>query len=120
MLSSAGIPVVTAAELAVNHTDNAIVSKLVENVPKNARNGRPMYTGLNSQLIPTALRYMWETGEESGTLDDTTARLAKMYEELAEEKFRQFVFWLPKILYGAVGIYIIYLIARNAGYVYGI
>ena len=119
MLYSAGLPITNAAELATNLTGNTFVSKLVAGAAKSVYAGRPMYQGFNRQLLPVELFSLWESGEESGMLDRTAEHLAKMYEERAIHGFEVFVFWLPKIVYVAVMIYEIWLIARNMGMIYG-
>ena len=119
MLYSAGIPIINAAELATGLTGNNFVSLLVKGAAKSASAGRPMYQGFNRQFLPVELFSLWETGEESGMLDNTTLHLAKMYEDLANHGFDVFIFWLPKIVYLIVSIYIIILIGRNWAMVYG-
>jgi type II secretory pathway component PulF len=119
MLYSAGIPIINAAELATNLTGNNFVSILVKGAAKSARSGRPMYQGFNRQLLPVELFSLWETGEESGKLDDMTIHLAKMYEDLANHGFDVLVFWLPRIVYGIVVLYILAMIGRNLRMIYG-
>jgi len=119
MLYSAGIPITNAAELAVKLTGNGFVSILVAGAAKSAYAGRPMYTGFSRQLLPVELFSLWETGEESGTLDKTTLHLAKMYEDRANHGFDVFVSWMPKLFYLAVAIYMLGLIKRNLGMVFG-
>ncbi len=119
MLYSSGIPITNAAELAANLTGNLLVSDLVAGAAKSAHAGRPMYSGFSRQFLPVELFSLWETGEESGMLDNTTLHLAKMYEDRAEQGFNTFVFWFPKLVYVAVMIYEIWLISRNLGFVFG-
>jgi type II secretory pathway component PulF len=119
MLYSSGIPIISAAELATGLTGNASVSKMVAGAAKSARAGRPMYHGFSRQLLPVELYSLWETGEESGMLDNTTVHLAKMYEDLANHGFDVFIFWLPKIVYAVVMIYITILVLRNWAMVFG-
>jgi MSHA biogenesis protein MshG len=119
MLYSAGIPITRASELAVNLTGNVVVSQLVSGAAKSVVAGEPMYTGFNRQFLPAELYSLWETGEESGTLDKMSLHLAKMYDDLAEHGFNVFIFWLPRIFYLLVAIYMLLLIARNAGMIFG-
>lgn len=119
MLYSAGIPITNAAELATGLTGNNFVSLLVRGAAKSAGAGRPMYQGFNRQLLPVELFSLWETGEESGMLDNTTLRLAKMYHDLADHGFDVFVYWVPKIAYAIVAYYMLRMIGRNLRMIYG-
>lgn len=119
MLYKSGVPIVTAAELAVDMTGNALISKLLAGTVDSVQAGRPMYKGFSKQLIPFELIASWESGEESGSLDFTSEHMAKTYEDLAERNFNELIFWIPKIFYGCVMIYIIYQIAKGFGAVYG-
>jgi type II secretory pathway component PulF len=115
MLYSAGIPITRAAGLAVNLTGNLAVSKFLAGTARSAEAGEPMYSGFSRQFLPAELYSLWETGEESGTLDRMSLHLAKMFDDLADHGFDVFVFWLPRFFYFFVSMYIILLIFRNLG-----
>ncbi|MFA5424434.1 MAG: type II secretion system F family protein, partial [Phycisphaerae bacterium] len=111
------VPITNAAELASKNTGNLYVSQLVAGTSKSVYAGQPMHKGL-SRHLPVDLYSLWETGEESGTLDKTSLHLAKMYEDRADLGFKILVDWLPKIFYFLVALYMIKLIARNFGMIY--
>ena len=78
-----------------------------------------MYQGFNRQLLPVELFSLWESGEESGMLDTTAEHLAKLYEDRANHGFDVFISWLPKIVYLVVAYFLIKMIFRNLGMIYG-
>lgn len=117
MLYAAGVPIAEAAKLASNNTGNLYVSHFVSGTSQSISAGRPMHKGL-SRRLPLDVISLWETGEESGTLDKTSLHLAKMYEDRADLGFKILVDWLPKIFYFGVAVYMIMLIARNFGMIY--
>jgi len=91
MLYKSGVPIITAAELSVNMTGNAVVSKLVSPCAKSVIAGQPMYKGFPVQLMPRDILASWQSGEESGNLDYATEHLAKAYEDMAEFNFEKFI-----------------------------
>ncbi len=120
MLYSAGIPITKAAELAVNLTGNQLVSRFVAGTARSVQAGRDMSSGFSRDRLPVELYSLWQTGEESGTLDKMSLHLAKMYNDLADHGFDVFIFWLPRFVYLLIALYILSLIARNLGMVFGI
>jgi len=118
MLYSAGIPITRAAELAVNLTGNLVVTKLVAGTAKSARAGDDMFLGFNKDYLPVELYSLWQTGEESGTLDKMSLHLAKMYDDLAEHGFSVFAFWVPRLFYLCVLLYMVLLILKGYGIIF--
>ena len=118
MLYSAGIPITRASELAVNLTGNLVVTKFVAGAARKAQDGDDMSGGFNRHYLPTELYSLWETGEESGTLDKMSLHLAKMYEDLADHGFDVFVFWLPRLFYLLVILYTAFLVVRGFGMIF--
>jgi type II secretory pathway component PulF len=119
MLYSAGIPITRAAELAVDLTGNLAVSRYLAGTARSVRAGYDMSGGFNKDRLPVELYSLWQTGEESGTLDKMSLHLAKMYDDLAGHGFNVFIFWLPRFVYLLIAIYILLLIARNLSMVFG-
>jgi type IV pilus assembly protein PilC len=104
MLFSAGVPILTAAEKAAETTGNTAVSSMLRGATEAAAAGRPMHTGFSSHL-PVEFIAAWQTGEESGSLDNTALHLASQITERAEFRSQQLAIWLPRIVYFiAVGI----------------
>ena len=56
---------------------------------------------------------MWRIGEETGTLDKVTRRLAENYAEAAESWLHEFARWMPRFVYGLVCLVMIYYLFQN-------
>lgn len=65
----AGVPIVSALELAQKTVGNIIIKSKLSNVVNMVKNGKSLAEALNfSQVIPSALLSMIATGEKSGSL----------------------------------------------------
>lgn len=118
MLYSSGIPIVEAASTAVNMTGNAAVTTRLEGAAVSVRAGEAMRKGF-SRSVPIEIRNLWETGEESGELDKISRKLADMYLESSQRWFKEFVSWLPKLVYFGILVYLLIVVLRNAAMVLG-
>jgi len=98
MLLSAGVSGIQAAELAVEYTGNAVIAQRLRGAAESARQGNLFCEGFNPRL-PVEFIESWRIGEESGSLDITTQRLADNYAESAERLLKEFARWLPRIIY---------------------
>lgn len=112
MLFKAGVPITQAAEKATAVTANATVARLVKGASISAQQGRPLYEGFSPKL-PAEFRNAWQTGEESGSLDDVTRHLADKTAEHTEFLFDEFARWLPKLIYLLVCLMMLYYISRG-------
>ena len=68
-----------------------------------------------SGVFPEQLIQFWETGEQSGRLDDMLDRLAQHYEERWRQSLDLLSSWLPRIAYGLVCVYMIFQMANLLG-----
>ena len=118
MMSQAGVPITQCVEKATLATGNAAVARMFEPMAESVRQGQPASTGLSGRL-PAELRGIWEVGEESGTLDATTGKLAENYAYAAEFRFQEFVRWLPRIVYALIAMVLIYYIFQGWQMIYG-
>jgi MSHA biogenesis protein MshG len=119
MLYSAGIPIVNAARLATDLTGNRFVSGLLKGAADSASAGEPMHKGFSRSFLPLEMLSLWEVGEESGKLDDATLHLAKMYQDKADFGFDVLAYWMPRIVYAFVSVYLIMMIFRNFAMISG-
>jgi type II secretory pathway component PulF len=109
MLYKAGIPIIYATEKAVNACGNSYVATLLTGGVASAKAGEQITVGFSKKL-PLEFMQIWQTGEDSGTLDDSSKRLADMYSYSAEMLLTQFANWLPRIVYFLVALLIIFLL----------
>ncbi len=113
MLLSAGVPGIQAAELALECTGNVGIARRLRGAVQSARQGNFFCDGFDPRL-PVELRESWRIGEESGSLDKTTRRLADNYAQSAEMMLKEFARWLPRIIYFIIMIMMALAILRLA------
>jgi len=113
MLTKAGVPVIDCAEKATAAAGNAIVREQVGPAAASARAGHLVSEGFSPKL-PLGFLDIWRIGEETGSLDDVTKRLADNNAESAEFWFKEFARWMPKVVYGLVCLLMIYMIFKLA------
>ena len=68
--------------------------------------------------LPAEMIALWQTGEQSGRLDETFQRLAKLFAERCRNRLTELANWTPRIVYGLVAGYMVYKILGSfSGYV---
>jgi type IV pilus assembly protein PilC len=108
-LCKAGVPLSDCIGMAIPSAGNAVVGDLFRPAAERVRAGQPVSEGLSSKL-PVELVEMWKVGEETGTLDEVTRRLAHQNAEAAEFWLAEFVRWLPRFVYFLVCLLMIYFV----------
>lgn len=106
VLLKAGVPISRCGEQALGVAGNLGVARMFKNGANSAKKGHLMSDGLSSELGGEFIS-AWMSGEESGELDNVVWKLAEDSGYRAEERFERIVYWLSKIAYVMVSIYII-------------
>lgn len=114
MLAKAGVPMIDCVESAAASTGNTVVSEQVGPAVASARAGHPVSEGFSPKL-PLEFIDIWRIGEETGSLDDVTKRLADNNADSAEFLFKEFAAWMPRFVYALVCLLMIYMILKLAG-----
>jgi type IV pilus assembly protein PilC len=117
MLCKAGVPMTDAVEMSLSATGNAAVGDLFRPAVERVRAGNTMGQGLSSKL-PVELVEMWKIGEETGTLDDVTKRLAQQNTEAAEFWLAEFARWFPRFVYFLIVVFMIIAVFKGYGQIY--
>ncbi len=117
MLFKAGVPIIETAEKAAAVAGNAAVGRLLEPAAQGVKQGKLLSEGF-SEKLPAEFRYLWQVGEESGSMDEVAKKLAQLFGNYAELKFKQFGAWLPRLVYALVCGLIIYYILKNVTNIY--
>lgn len=104
-----GMPMENCMVLATKNCGNTMVKVLVETGIRNVRNGLPASTGFSKRL-PNDFITSWAVGEESGSLEGATLRLARQKLELAENKFGLFAKLFARTVEGCSLVYCAYWI----------
>ena len=113
MLCKAGVPITDCVEMAVSATGNAVVGDMFRPAINSVRAGESTCQGFSKKL-PKEFVEMWRIGEEAGTLDNVTRRLAENNAEAAEFSLNEFARWFPRFVYALVCLMMIYYIFMNA------
>ena len=97
----AGVPVIQCAKLATDSVTNRIMHRLLQGAYEKVQLGDEMSTGF-SRALPGEFIALWQIGEESGELDQSSWRLGDMHAQNAEFKFGHIAEWVPKLIYFAI------------------
>ncbi len=118
-LFKAGVPVIRCVETSAEVTGNAVVREWVKPGAQSARTGHPVSEGFGREF-PKDFLNAWLVGEESGKLEEVSERLARTAAEKAEWTISQVCKWLPILIYGLICIWMIRMIFRMWGQIYGV
>jgi type IV pilus assembly protein PilC len=116
-LCKAGVPLADCVGMAIPSAGNAVVGGLFRPAAERVRAGEPMGQGLSSKL-PIELVEMWKVGEETGTLDEVTKRLAQQNTEAAEFWLAEFARWFPRFVYLLICLLMIYFVFEGYSRIY--
>jgi type IV pilus assembly protein PilC len=79
-LLSAGVPAMTALDIAAEGSGNAILAEAIYEVRDRVREGHTFAEPMSRlDVFPTLLVHMVEVGEQTGSLDDMLARVSDFY-----------------------------------------
>jgi type II secretory pathway component PulF len=117
-LLNAGVPVVRAWPLAAAASGSVHLKREVATWPALLDEGlTPGQLLAQSSQFPDLFSTMYNTGEISGTIDDSLVRLHRLHQERGTTQFRIIAEWLPKIVYFGIVIYVAYsIISFYLGY----
>ena len=93
-----GIDLVSSVEMALSVTGNAAVRAWLDGGLRSVREGNRVSDGFAASL-PEEFVQTWQAGEETGTLEKATLRLADSTAAEAEAIFVQLAKWLPRFIY---------------------
>jgi len=105
LLYGAGVPIVESSRTAAELVGNAAVSRLLMKGARSAKAGQPVSAGLPRSLPPEFVQ-AWEVGEESGSLEEVSLRLANLTGERAEMTLADLARIVPRILYILIVIFV--------------
>jgi len=103
----AGVSIIDAWELAAAASGSpALRRAVVAWRPEVLAGETPAEVVSRSREFPELFANMYHTGEISGQLDQTLARLRNLYQEEGSRKLRAIAAWTPKLIYLAIVIMI--------------
>ena len=120
LLSRTSVGVVPAVRLAAETCRSPrLAATLLAAADQAETRGAPLSPLLRaSGELPPELTALWQTGEQSGRLDETFQRLAILFAERCRHRLAELARWTPRLVYFAVVGYMAWQILRLArGYV---
>jgi type IV pilus assembly protein PilC len=118
MMYSGGVPMAESTARATVATGNYFVERQFAGAQESVRQGGAAWEGL-SERLPTEYRHLWQIGEETGELDQTTSKIAEIAADRADLMFKEFSIWLPRIVYFIIMAVLAVMIVMMASQVYG-
>ncbi|MFM2295227.1 MAG: hypothetical protein RLZZ350_1640 [Verrucomicrobiota bacterium] len=108
-LVNAGVSVVTGWEMAARASGSPALERLVASwKPKLAMGETPAALVSEAEYFPSVFADLYATGEHSGKLDETLARLQTYYQEEGFRTLKLFTGILNGVIYGLVVIVVAY------------
>jgi type II secretory pathway component PulF len=117
-LLNAGVPIISAWELAATASGSPELSRVVKSWKEPVDNGSS-YSELiaGSGKFPDLFGNLYHTGEVSGTLDQSLLRMHTMYQAEGLAKMRNLSQWTPKIIYFGILLFVAWkIISFYLGY----
>jgi type II secretory pathway component PulF len=105
-LLNAGVTVIESWEIAAAASGSPALRRVVAKSRNDLLSGKTPgeMVRMNSEF-PNAFAALYQSGEISGTLDDSLRRSHIMFEEDGSRQMKQFVFGLAGVLFGCVMLY---------------
>ncbi len=111
-LITAGVGIVQAWPAAARASGSPAIARAVAKAhPKMEHGWMPSDTLRELGIFPSHFLGLYQTGEQSGKMDETLRRLHTHYQDEGFRKMKHFAFWAPNVAYGVVAIFVaIYII----------
>jgi type II secretory pathway component PulF len=112
-LINAGVNIIEAWELAATASGSPALRRAVTRWKPDLLAGMtPAEAVRNSREFPEVFANLYNTGEVTGSLDDTLRRLRTLYETEGERQLTALAEWTPKLIYFAVVIFVAWQVIR--------
>jgi len=99
-LLNAGVPIVTAWELAATASGSPALNRTVQGWKEPLQNGSTFSELISaSDRFPALFANLYHTGEVSGTTDQTLIRLHNLYQTEGQARTKALAQWTPKLVY---------------------
>lgn len=121
-LLSAGVPILQAWPLAAKASSSpALQSAVAAWQPRLESGTTPAEALRATRVFPDLFAGLYDTGERTGTLDDTLRRLTVLHQEEGSRQMKALADWTPKIIYLGVAAFVAWQVIRFwTGYFNGI
>jgi type IV pilus assembly protein PilC len=113
MLYESSVPMEKCAQIATDLCGNNVISEMVKGGRKSVQQGNPVSEGFSSEL-PGDFLSIWVVGEKSGRLGETLRKLYEKQIEKAEYYYKEFSYWVVRLISGLIAVVFIWHILKNA------
>lgn len=116
-LSRTSLGVLDSVRLAADTCRSPKLATALRGAAEQAESrGTPLSPLLRaSGELPPDMIALWQTGEQSGRLDETFQRLAIYFAERCKQRLKELAIWTPRLGYFAVAGYMVWQILNLAG-----
>lgn len=117
-LINAGVPIVTAWELSATASGSPELGRTVRGWKEPLQNGATFSELISgSGRFPDLFCNLYNTGEVSGTLDQTLLRLHTLYQSEGLARMKNLAQWTPKLVYFGIVFFVAWkIISFYTGY----
>jgi type IV pilus assembly protein PilC len=117
-LLNAGVPIVTAWELAATASGSPALARTVQGWKGPLENGSTFSELISgSDRFPALFANLYHTGEVSGTTDQTLLRLHNLYQTEGLARTKALAQWTPKLVYFGIVFFVAWkIISFYTGY----
>jgi type IV pilus assembly protein PilC len=113
-LINAGVPIITAWELAATASGSPALDRTVQGWKQSLERGlTPSELVSKSERFPTLFANLYHTGEVSGTTDQTLVRLHNLYQTEGQSKMKALSTWTPKVVYFGILLFVAWRIVDS-------
>lgn len=106
-LLNAGVPIVTAWELAATASGSPALDRTVGAWKSSLESGSSFSELVSkSDQFPELFANLYHTGEVSGTTDQTLIRLHNLYQSEGQARMKNLSQWTPKIIYFGIMFFV--------------
>ncbi len=110
MLNRSGIPVLQTLEITCSTINNVTLSKAVEEIGRNVKEGTSLADAMKeTEMFTPLVIQMVSVGEASGTLDQMLMRITEYYDVEAENMIKKMSTYIEPILTLFLGVVVLFL-----------
>jgi type II secretory pathway component PulF len=117
-LLAAGVPIVTAWQLAATASGSPALARIVRGWKEPLEEGSTFSELISkSDRFPALFANLYHTGEVSGSTDETLIRLHNLYQSEGLSRMQGLARWTPKLVYFGILLFVAWkIIAFYTGY----
>lgn len=112
-LINAGVGIVQAWPMAAKACGSPAIERAVrKSMPQMLDGHMPADVIKRQSIFPTYFTGLYQTGEDSGSMDQMLNRMHAHYHEEGFRKMKHFSFWAPNAVFGVIAIFVAIFVVR--------